>query len=63
VDRKSFIQLTAMCGGSILASNFVAGRSNSQPIQKSNWVMPDESAPHKSTAGGGGIHCTTQQEI
>lgn len=55
MNRKSFIQLTAMCGGSILANNFVAGGSNSQAIEKSqaitksNWVMPDESAPHKCT--------------
>ncbi len=55
MNRKSFIQLTAMCGGSILASNFVARDNNSQATDnfqataKSNWVMPDESAPHKCT--------------
>ncbi len=54
MNRRSLLQFTAMCGGSMLSSSILAA-CNSPKIAdkiipvKSGWLMPDESAPHKCT--------------
>ncbi|MFB8793976.1 MAG: agmatine deiminase family protein [Microcoleus sp.] len=53
INRRSFIQFTATCAGSILMSNLVGSCSTSKSMEATIanpiWLMPDESDPHKRT--------------